>query len=1071
MQLALALLALAAQTPRGLGEVVTLQLAKGWSAQDVWVADVDLDGEQDVIVSASDAKKKATQRSLNVFRARASAPRLASTPDPVIELTPDVVAWAAGDVDPARGEELVLFSARGAFACRLAEKPEQRFARLAELDFLWQLPDRQECWAYPAALVDLDGDKRLDLVLPEPDGYAIALRARPPAQGFGAVSRPRLPADAFADESLFDSRAQAEKGARGSRRIELRFGDESDVRLPRALLSVNERAPAPQVLDFDGDGRLDLLAQGTKQLYVWIQKADGSFDAAPRFSFPLPVPVDRERELDTSYSAHALDTGPDGRADVAIFAGDKRSSDVRTQLLLFVQGAGRGDALQSAEAPLFGPKNLPEQLLVLGGFVAGASFADLDGDKRPDLFVRTVRPDLIDQLRSASTETIDADVYVYRNENGLFAKRPDLSWRVNIPIKDFDLTLSFIGDVNGDGLADLLVRDRPERLRVLPLARTRDGLALGETPLFEISLDPKAQIRIGRRADRRAAAVREVPVIWLALLLAQSPAPTHLARVQTLEPPFALAAHRWVDVDGDKRTELVVFGRAGEVRTYAQAAGAAGFAAQPLGSLQLADPRHTLLDTAQLQGETGALQLVAASPAGVQAFALDAQGAFAAPGEMLIAHARFKLRVGMPTLADLAQDVNNDGRPDLVLPGPQSCELWLNDGLGPATGGVPARWPSWRKAATVAVDLKSSNARANEELSDVLSSSFTIPALSTRDVNGDKRPDLLVVDGDKRGFHLQREDGSFPEQPDVALDLSIFRDSTEQADVRPGHTLVVDSAATFQSRDLDGDAIPDYVIAHRRKVWVFHGSKAGPQFQSPATILKAADDITALQLARLDADPYPDLLLVKVQVPTIATLVRGVFGEWDVDVSAAGYLNRAGKDFETSPSLKSDIVLRLPSILSLLKEPAKFLQRFEDVRSRFRESATGDFDGSGTKDVALISSDSSALEVWLVHDKAGTGPNKVDGEELLRKLLFEDPNKVWDIDRVVVWLGSMAERRTALLTGGRAPDARIELRDKATARLSALECADVDGDGREELLLRYEIGSPPHSVFDILRWK
>ena len=555
-------------------------------------------------------------------------------------------------------------------------------------------------------------------------------------------------------------------------------------------------------------------------------------------------------------------------------------------------------------------------------------------------------------------------------------------------------------------------------------------------------------------------------MIALALSLAQSPpAAAHLELAQTLEPPFALAAHRWIDLDGDKRADLLLLGRDGEVRTISQTP-------ELRGTLQLADPRHSILDTAALLPDSKALQLLCASPAGVVLYELDAQHAFAAPGTALIARARFALRVGQPTFSDLAQDVNNDGRPDLVLPGPRSSDLWLNEGNAPVTGTAPERWPRWRKAATVAVELSNSNARDGDALSDVLSSSFTIPALSTRDVNGDKRPDLLVVDGPRRGYHLQREDGSFPEKPDVTVDLSIFRDSTEQAEVRPGHTLVVDSAATFQSRDLDGDGIPDYVIAHRRKVWVFKGSSAGPQFQTPATILKAADDITALQLARLDDDAFPDLLLIKVQVPTIATFVRGVFGEWDIDISAAGYLNKGGKEFETSPSLKSDIVLRLPSILTLLKEPAKILQRFEDVRNRFRESALGDFDGSGTKDVALVSSDSKELEVWLVKDKPAAEGNSVDGEELLRKLIFEDTNKIWDIDRVVLWLGSMAERRTALLTGGRVPDGKIELRDKATAKLTALECADVDGDGHEELLLRYDlVGPQPRTVFDVLRWK
>ena len=47
--------------------------------------------------------------------------------------------------------------------------------------------------------------------------------------------------------------------------------------------------------------------------------------------------------------------------------------------------------------------------------------------------------------------------------------------------------------------------------------------------------------------------------------------------------------------------------------------------------------------------------------------------------------------------------------------------------------------------------------------------SFTkdwIPYLTFQDVNGDRRPDLLVIDNDYRAFHIQREDGSVPPEPD-----------------------------------------------------------------------------------------------------------------------------------------------------------------------------------------------------------------------------------------------------------------------------------------------------------------
>ena len=51
----------------------------------------------------------------------------------------------------------------------------------------------------------------------------------------------------------------------------------------------------------------------------------------------------------------------------------------------------------------------PSSLLVFAGFVADPTFRDLDGDGYPELVLETLRPDLIDQIRSASSESIDVD--------------------------------------------------------------------------------------------------------------------------------------------------------------------------------------------------------------------------------------------------------------------------------------------------------------------------------------------------------------------------------------------------------------------------------------------------------------------------------------------------------------------------------------------------------------------------------------------------------------------------------------------------------------------------------------
>jgi len=511
-------------------------------------------------------------------------------------------------------------------------------------------------------------------------------------------------------------------------------------------------------------------------------------------------------------------------------------------------------------------------------------------------------------------------------------------------------------------------------------------------------------------------------------------------RTVKLDPGFELSGHHVADLDGDGRAELVVLARDGRVRTFRPLSDEP---ARPLGELVLPDPTHTLLDLASFGGRD---YLIAVSPEGTRAYPLDGEGRIGASGSTWIARGRFTLRLAAPTFAAIVQDVNRDGVPDVLVPTLAGVELWQ------ATLAADEPAPSFRKAATVAVEIARGAERELETLSDSLVHTLAIPGLDTVDVNGDARPDLLVSRDGTRAWHLQRADASFPTEPDVVLDLAIFRDTTPASENRFGSTLAADDdQASFQSRDLDGDAVPDYVIVHRRKVWVFRGGPAGPQFTEPSAILKTAEDITGALVLALDEDALADLLLVKVQIPTLAALLRGLFGEWDVHIRALGYRNVGAGKFETSPSLSSDLALRLPGIVGLLKDPEKFTQPFEELEQHFRAGARGDIDGDGGEDVLLVTRDGKALERWMGQPGAGAAEGK--GERELGALLFGETDAVWDIERLLATLGRLAERQVALATGGRPPDGSLPLPDPGETEVHGIECADLDGDGALEVVL------------------
>lgn len=476
------------------GTVTTLQMPKAHSVRDVALADVDADGRSDLVVLARRHGKR-TGRQLRVHLFHSEEPALRTEPDAAYDLPDDVTAFGVADLDPEPGAEVVLFTASSVWVWRPRAAEERRLVRLLDTEFLWQMPEDRDAFAWDGSFHDVDGDGLTDLVIPEPDAYRIALQRRENgASRFLPVSLLRVPEDELGDEG--EAKGARKLKARAERKrvsVSIQLGGDGGD-LPRDLLDVTESVPAPQLHDFDGDGRADLVAQTPSTFHVWTQRADGTFAEAPDRSYPVPVPADRRRRLDVSYAALAADLDGDRRSDYVLLGSDQDRSDTRTQILVFTQVGN------PASSPLFGEKGAPKQLLVVGGFTGGPRLLDMDGDGRRDLALGSVKLDGLDALAAASKGTIDAEILVWRNRGGAFSRQPDL--RHTIAVKadggfrksKEGFVARFLPDVTGDKVRDLLVRDEPTRLRLFPLRRQGETFTVLQNELWEAVMTEDARI-------------------------------------------------------------------------------------------------------------------------------------------------------------------------------------------------------------------------------------------------------------------------------------------------------------------------------------------------------------------------------------------------------------------------------------------------------------------------------------------------------------------------------------------------------------------------------------------------
>jgi hypothetical protein len=287
-----------------------------------------------------------------------------------------------------------------------------------------------------------------------------------------------------------------------------RFGDRSPLFVPPNAVVVpgtdqlSSRITAvywfanPSVVDFNRDGRKDMILPVNETVKIFPQDKNGKFPTYPKTQIKMPhqkLLKAGERpdfELDLTMPLMLSDLNQDGYVDMM-------STHVGQGLTRIFMGSKEG--VKAFETP--------SQVLRAKGVSFFAFTTDLDGDGLLDLIIpRTDKIGIWYILKVLVTRSLNLDVlcfYQRKNSKNPFPNVPDFTGEIEIPIlfkstgDRFNVGTSFVaaidGDFNKDGRKDVLYRTEDDELGIFYGKKGRKGFPE----------DPSTSIKIKNVADYR----------------------------------------------------------------------------------------------------------------------------------------------------------------------------------------------------------------------------------------------------------------------------------------------------------------------------------------------------------------------------------------------------------------------------------------------------------------------------------------------------------------------------------------------------------------------------------------
>ena len=396
----------------------------------------------------------------------------------------DLAEVRAGDVDGDGREELILVSRSPD-----GRRPDRVILDIVHLSEGGSIEDRQQLdlgnaavlWDIHGGLWGVDADGVVRLM----DGHRLVEKTTPlvalgPTTPMAADIADDLDLDGLAEILVYSRGRIWAYGADGSERGSVpapATGELSSRTRSGGTAIISAAALPPLVIgDLDGNGQRDLLLPAGRTAVAYL--TDGNIGASTK-RIGLPIDLDPREDSNSKgpkeevADAWFTDLDGDGRLDLAVrlWVTDGSWFGATARFKIY-QGTGTGFT--------------PLQTIQTEHAAVDVRLVDFDGDGDQDLLVSQADMGLGNLGRALLSRQVQIDVGLYSMEGGRYPDSPHSLRQLSVSIEDPDqLQISMKGDIDGDGLVDLVTNDGGDWLRVYANELT----GFSQSPLAEIALE------------------------------------------------------------------------------------------------------------------------------------------------------------------------------------------------------------------------------------------------------------------------------------------------------------------------------------------------------------------------------------------------------------------------------------------------------------------------------------------------------------------------------------------------------------------------------------------------------